>query len=374
MKIVYVSRSVIPSRTANSIHVMKMCQAFARDGHDVVLLRPEARGEYETGVQDIFDYYDVNKCFTVIKLPFLHPRKNSYRYLISTVVYCFFVLLEILRVKPDLVYGRYLYGCYVAAKMRFRTIFESHSPIRASRLANFIFKGIVQCKHFDRLIVISQALKDMYLATGLINGNKIRVAHDGADEIPDFEPMKDWPGRKGNLQAGYTGNLYAGRGIELILQLASSLKEVDFHIVGGTKNDLQRFKGNYDLPNIFFHDHVAPKEVYKYRNSFDVLLAGYQNKVSVWGGGGDTSKFMSPLKIFEYMASKKAIVASDLPVLREILSETNAILVAPDDLEAWKDAIRKLKDNTLRKKLGSAAHKAFRSKYTWDIRARNVIS
>jgi glycosyltransferase involved in cell wall biosynthesis len=83
---------------------------------------------------------------------------------------------------------------------------------------------------------------------------------------------------------------------------------------------------------------------------------------------------MSPLKIFEYMASKKAIVASDLPVLREILSETNAILVAPDDLEAWKDAIRKLKDNTLRKKLGSAAHKAFRSKYTWDIRARNVIS
>jgi len=374
MKIVYLSNSIIPSLTANSVHVMKMCQAFAKNGHEVVLVAPEIKGEYKSGVSDIFDYYGVSRCFTVRKLPFLNPKGNSYQYLLSTLIYCLFILLEILRVKPDLVYGRYLSGCYVAAKMRFKTIFEAHSPVWDSRLEKFIFKRIVRCKNFDRLVVISKALKNMYFATGHLNGSKIQVAHDGADEVPDFDALKNWPGREGNLQVGYTGNLYTGRGIEIMMQLAPLLKEVDFHIVGGTKKDLECFKESHDLPNVFFHGHVTPKEVYKYMNSCDVLLAGYQNKVSVWGGESDTSKFMSPIKIFEYMSGKKAIIASDLPVLKEILNEKTAIFVPPNDIKLWKAAICALKNSTLRKKLGDAAYKAFRAKHTWDIRARNIIS
>ena len=374
MKILYLSNSIIPSLTANSIHVMKMCQAFTKNGHEVVLVAPEAKREYKCGVSDIFDYYGVSRCFRVKKLPFFHPRGNSYRYLFSTLIYCFFILLEILRVKPDVIYGRYLCGCYVAAKMRFRTIFEAHSPVWDSRLEKFIFERIVRCKNFDRLVVISKALKDMYLATGRLNSSKIQVAHDGADEIPNFEELRNWPGREGNLQVGYIGNLYAGRGIEIMLQLASLLKEVDFHVVGGTKKDLARFKESHDLPNVFFHGHVTPKEVYKYLNSCDVLLAGYQDKVSVWGGESDTSKFMSPIKIFEYMSSKKAIIASDLPVLKEVLNEKTAILVSPNDIKLWKAAIHSLKNNTIRKELGDAAYKAFRANHTWNIRAGNVIS
>ncbi|MCK5232076.1 MAG: glycosyltransferase family 4 protein [Desulfobulbaceae bacterium] len=374
MKIVYLSNSIIPSHTANSVHVMKMCQAFAKNGHKVVLLAPEIKGEYKSGVGNIFDYYGVSRCFTVRKLPFLHPRKNSYRYLISTLIYSLFILLEILRIKPNIVYGRYLSGCYVAAKMRFRTIFEAHSPIWNSRLEKFIFERIVPCKNFDRLVVISNALKDMYLAKGHLNSSKIQVAHDGADEVSDFEALKDWPGRKSNLQVGYTGNLYVGRGIEIMLQLALLLKDVDFHVVGGTKKDMERFKKKHDLPNVFFHGHVTPKKVYRYLNSCDVLLAGYQDKVSVWGGEGDTSKFMSPIKIFEYMSSKKAIIASDLPVLKEVLNEKTAIFVPPNDIKLWKAAICALKNSTLRKELGNAAYKAFRANHTWNIRAKNVIS
>lgn len=373
MKIVYLSSSIIPARTANSVHVMKMCQSFARQGHKVVLIAPDAKGEYESGVGDIFDYYGVSQCFIIKKLPFLHPRKNSYRYLLSTFIYCMFILLEIHREKPDLVYGRYLCGCYVSAKMKFRTIFESHSPVWNSRLEKFIFKRIIQCKYLDKIVVISKVLKDMYLSTGCFKSDKIQVAHDGADEVPDFKALKDWQGREGNLQVGYIGNLYAGRGIEIILRLAFLLKEVDFHVVGGTKKDLARFKESHDLPNVYFYGHVAHKEVYRYMNSCDVLLAGYQNKVSVWGGG-DTSKFMSPIKIFEYMSSKKAIIASDLPVLHEVLNKKTAILVPPNDIKKWKSAICALKNSALRKELGEAAYNAFRANYTWDIRARNVIS
>jgi UDP:flavonoid glycosyltransferase YjiC (YdhE family) len=65
MKIVYISNSIIPSRTANSIHVMKMCQAFADNGHEVVLLAPDRYKEYENGVNDVYEYYGVRESFFI---------------------------------------------------------------------------------------------------------------------------------------------------------------------------------------------------------------------------------------------------------------------------------------------------------------------
>ena len=63
MKIVYISTAIIPSRTANSIQVMKMCQAFAKNGHNIILIVPNRQMEMEPGVDDVFDFYCVDKCF-----------------------------------------------------------------------------------------------------------------------------------------------------------------------------------------------------------------------------------------------------------------------------------------------------------------------
>ena len=71
MKILYLSKSIIPSRTANSINVMKMSQAFADNGHEVVLLAPNLKNKYEKGVTDIYEYYGVKKNFKIKKL--WHP-------------------------------------------------------------------------------------------------------------------------------------------------------------------------------------------------------------------------------------------------------------------------------------------------------------
>ena len=71
MNILYISKSIIPSRTANSINVMKMCQAFADNGHEVVLLAPNLKTKYEKNVNDIYEYYGVKKNFEIKKL--WHP-------------------------------------------------------------------------------------------------------------------------------------------------------------------------------------------------------------------------------------------------------------------------------------------------------------
>ena len=68
MKIVYISNSIIPSRTANSIHVMKMCQAFADNGHEVLLLAPNYKEQNEKGINDVFDFYGVRNSFKIKKI------------------------------------------------------------------------------------------------------------------------------------------------------------------------------------------------------------------------------------------------------------------------------------------------------------------
>jgi glycosyltransferase involved in cell wall biosynthesis len=83
---------------------------------------------------------------------------------------------------------------------------------------------------------------------------------------------------------------------------------------------------------------------------------------------------MSPLKLFEYMSAGKPIVASDLPVLREVLDEANAVLVDPEDADAWARALESLRDAGLRERLGVRARRDFLERHTWDIRARKVLA
>jgi len=80
------------------------------------------------------------------------------------------------------------------------------------------------------------------------------------------------------------------------------------------------------------------------------------------------------LKMFEYMAHKKAIISSDLPVLREVLNESNALLVQCDDFQQWANAIKSLQDKNKREKIAQKAYDDFITGYTWKIRAEQVLS
>lgn len=369
MKILYISKSTIPSRTANSVHVMKMCQAFSDIGHDVVLLAPHQKSKYEEGVKDVFDYYGVKKNFTIKKL--WHPalRVGSILYLLSIFFYL------VCNRKFDLVFGRFLHGCFAGALLNHKVVFESHEDILSEKNnRSYIFKRLIKNKNFIKLIVISQALKDIYLKNEHLNSFKIEVAHDGADEVLDFNQKVELLGPKNTIKVGYVGHLYKGRGIDKIFEFALKLKDMTFHIVGGLEEDIIYWKTycrNLKLNNVFFYGFVPPKETVKYRNSFDLVLAPYAKKVTI-KGIGDTSKFMSPIKIFEYMSNKKAIIASDIPVIKEVLNETNSILLDYNNVSLWISAIEKLRDVKTREMIANKALADF-YKYTWKNRAKQII-
>ena len=88
MRIVYISNSTIPSKAANSVHVMKMCQAFADNGHEVVLLAPDRKFQYEKKIHDIYDFYGVKKNFVIKKLWYPNIKGNF-------LIYTFYIYIFI---------------------------------------------------------------------------------------------------------------------------------------------------------------------------------------------------------------------------------------------------------------------------------------
>jgi glycosyltransferase involved in cell wall biosynthesis len=368
MKIVYLADSAIPSRTANSVHVMKMCQALSSLGHTVRMITPDFVNDTDNKIRDLFAYYGVRPVFEIIKVPCLFIIRKK-------IVNLFKAGKFIKEFKPDLAYGRSIQACFLASLLGIPTVFESHGRIWKNGLpASLLFRILIRRKAFHGLVVISDALKKIYLLKKLLTKDNIFVAHDGADDQESAEPLTSWPGRAGILQVGYIGHLFEGRGIEIIVTLAKQFDMADFHFIGGTETDITRWRVKNLPANVYFHGHVPPGEVARYRAMCDVLVAPYQKRVMVFGGRDETAQFMSPLKIFEYMASRKAIICSDIPVLKEVLNERNALLVDPEDVTAWKNSLTMLLNRNIREKFANQAYADFCQQYSWQKRAERILA
>ena len=174
---------------------------------------------------------------------------------------------------------------------------------------------------------------------------------------------------------GYFGHLYAGRGVEVIEAMADSRPDVLFLVFGGNESDVTVRRLANSRSNLHYIGHVPHPVAQEAMRSMDVLLMPYQKRVSIGVAGQDTAQWMSPMKMFEYMASGVPLVSSDLPVLREVLEEgRNALLVAPGDPRAWVAAVDRLAfDPGFAAYLGANAHVDYQQLYTWAARARQLL-
>lgn len=369
MRIVYLSASILPSETANSVQVMKMCAAFRRRGHEVHLI---ARGPDEDP-EPVFQRYGVAERFRIHRVGW--PRIRG----LGGWIYGRRARARVRDVgHADLLYARDVYSLYHLRDRGCPMIYEAHA-VPGSRLRRHLEGRLFREAHLRRLVVVSSALARAYgdLFPGLPRG-LISVAPDGADPAtPDPGTVRvQMRGRAPAFHVGYVGHLYGGKGMEIIAELVSMLPECEFHVVGGTAADVHRWRRRLDRENLHFYGHVPHAETATYLRCFDAVLAPYQRRVSVHGGGGDVGPWMSPLKVFEYMAAGRPIVASDLPVLREILEpEVTALLCDPDDPAAWAGALRRLRSEPeTARRLGAQAEAAFRQRYTWSRRVEAVLA
>lgn len=367
MRLLYLSISYVPSRSASSVHAMKMCAALARQGHHVELVTKDTPSRFEAGIDNDSAFYGVDGDFTITKLA--RPARRGGGLVFLRAVHR--LLAE--ATDLDLVYSRDLPAAWLAARQGHPVVFEAHG-LPQGAIARFALRRLLAARELKRLVFISEALRSLWQAEGLVPpGVDTLVAHDAADPMPELDsPILGSQA----LRVGYVGHLYGGRGVEIILEAARRLPEIEFHLVGGRERELAAWRAEPVPDNIAFHGFVPPAELPALYRTFDVLLMPYQRSVAVRSGHSDTARWMSPMKMFEYMATGKAIVSSDLPVLREVLEDgVNALLVAPEDAAAWTQAIETLAhDDDLRRGLGQRAQSDFFEHYTWSARAVAVLA
>jgi glycosyltransferase involved in cell wall biosynthesis len=365
VRVLYASLSYVPSRRASSVHVMKMCAAIARAGHEVRLLAKRSPDPADAGV-DVHAFYGVEG-FAVDLLP--RPARRG-----GGVVFAAATLAALVRARrrTDVVYSRDLVSALTALELGLPTVAELHGIPDGPRLRALV-RRVARHRRLRGVVVISEALRlDLVAADLAPTRAPIVVAHDAADP-PAAAPRRS---RAGRPRIGYVGNLYAGRGIELIVDVAGRMPDCDFELIGGSEKDLAVWRAKALPGNVALAGFVRPAELAARYAAFDVLLMPYpRSGIGVASGKSDTYRWCSPMKMFEYMATGAPIVSSDLPVLGEVLRHDHNALIAPADAPAsWQHAIRRLVDDPeLARRLADQAFADLVRDHTWDARVRQIF-
>lgn len=370
-RIAYLSSAQIPSNTANSIHVMKMCQALARAGHEVVLFAPDKGNRINVSDHDPYEYYGVEPIFKIC-YSLRRGRKGS------GTLYRWRCAWRVKRMGVNLVIGRGLASCCLASWLGVSTIYETHAPVEDDGvISRVLFAFLIRAPAFKCLVLITDALRRHFeQAWPTLKGRTV-VAPDGADRLSDCVKPIELAGTGERMQVGYTGHLYQGKGAELVVELAQVCPHFDFHIVGGTESDLQRLKKSHNIPdNLTLHGHQPHEQISSYVLAFDAVLLPNQPVVNLCSGTRDIGRWTSPLKLFEYMAAGRAIICSDVPVLQEVAEDgVNMLVCRYDNVSDWVSALERLaSDQALRVSLGRTAREQLISRYSWDVRAGKLLS
>lgn len=225
------------------------------------------------------------------------------------------------------------------------------------------------------VVAISGGVRDDLVALGL-DAASITVEHDGF-ELARFAmpPSRADARRELALPADvplvvYTGGLLEWKGVDVLVDAAREMPHAYFVVAGGLEADVARLRARAGgLANLRIDGFQAPDRVKLYLTAGDVGVVPNRAQPAI------SAKYTSPLKVYEAMAAGLALVASDLPSLREVLvHERDAVLVAPDDPRALAAGIgRLLGDATLRATI--AANLVARApQHTWDARAKRLVA
>jgi glycosyltransferase involved in cell wall biosynthesis len=347
-----------------------MCEAFADNGFKVELVYP--RRNNPSG-KDVFDYYGVKRNFRVTRLlalDFYLPGKfDSAAFFIKNFISSATLFLYSLLSSPDIIFSRDELPIYLLSLIKRNLVFEAHKLSNKRSLFYNRFK-----KMNFLLVTISNGLKDDFIKYGF-NPERIIVAPDGVDTSMFFHKVdKNAARSKLNLPRDnkiilYTGHLYGWKGADVLAKSAEYISDALFVFVGGVGAYLDTFKQKYGLiKNILILGHKPYSEMPQYLSAADVLVLPNSAKEEI------SLKYTSPLKLFEYMASGRPIVASKIPSILEVLNDRNAILVDPDNSKLLSDGIRRVLDNDeLMDKISKQALEDVQ-RFSWSNRARIIIS
>jgi glycosyltransferase involved in cell wall biosynthesis len=383
VRILYYADIRLPLERANGIQTMETCHALALSGHEVTLIvRPDTHAPR----RDPYEYYGLPRTagLTIEQAPVWGPepaRRLGYLsftlgramgrsradVLFTRDLGVAAMLAQVpLPLRPPFVYESHGYAPEVAAELP--RLIATARPASGRKLKRLAAREALVWNAAAGYVTITGALAEFL--TGLLGPREnLAVVPDGV-RLP---AERRWtPRPPDGATVGYAGHLYAWKGVDVLIEAIARLPQARALIVGGHEQepDLGRVRGlarRLGLEErITFTGLVPPMSVAGLLEKATILVLPNLPSAT-------SSTFTSPLKLFEYMAAGRAIVASDLPALREILRDGgNALLVPAGDPDALAAAIRRLLDDeALTERLSRQAFADARE-FGWDRRAARL--
>jgi glycosyltransferase involved in cell wall biosynthesis len=374
MKILYHHR--IRSKDGQYVHISEMVAAMRRQGHEVVMVGPSGFGAAAFGAGGGGWIKNLPKAI-------YETLEFSYNFLaFARLVGAWW------RHRPEAVYERYnlflLAGAWFKRLSGLPFVVEVNAPLSEERARHGGGLALgplarwgerVTWRAADHVVSVTGVLAQ-YVRAGGVPDHRIVIMPNGIDperyhDLPDSTEAKRRLGLGTGVMLGFTGFVRSWHGLDRVIQWMASApaaKAARLVIVGDGPavpelTAQARMLGITD--RVTFAGLVAPEKVAHYAAAFDIAL---QPAVTAYA---------SPLKIIEYMAAGCAIVAPDMPNIRELLDDgQTAVLFDPENPQAMARAIEKLiGDATLRRRLGDGAREAMtRRRLTWDGNAERTVA
>lgn len=366
MKIHYLATANIPSRTANSLQIIKMCEAFSLIGHNISLIVPNLICNNNS----IKNYYDLRKKIKIYKVGI----KKKYLSGIDSILTPIMILKKSLSLGNDIIITRNLVISFFLIILKKKHIFEIHDDLMVGgKKLSYIFKlfNLLNSKSILKLVFITHELKE-YIK------KKYNYSNNNFEILPDATDIKSEKNFKIKIlekkKIGYFGSIYNSRGIPLIIKLSKIDKNNDYFIYGGSKSEVKKII-IHESENLKIYPQISFKKVKKIIKKMDILLMPYTNKATISGDYGNIINFMSPMKMFDYLGAGKIIISSNIKVLREVLIDNfNSILIKDFlNIYKWKEQIDKV--NLKKKKYLKIKKNAILTslKFTWKKRAVKIL-
>ena len=355
MRLLYATSTTYPSPLANRVQILEMAKAFRELlGDDFLLGIGRNKGE-------------------PFPLPVVEVGANVRSYKLA------WKYLQIAREKEithifcreeKLLFFMWLYKLIMPRRFPEKLAFEIH---HLDHEREVWFQILIQ--HIPHIVSITNGTKEMLAARG-IPPERISVEPDAVNaeefDIPDtkLEVRSKLGLPLDKTIVMYTGALDPWKGVNVLYHAAELLPE-RFQVVtvGARQSHVIEFNQLYPpRPNFTTIGHVAHSQIPLYMRAADVMVIPNSGKTDI------SRHHTSPMKLFEYMAAKKPIVASDLPSIREIADETKAYMFEPDNAESLAEAIVKAAEDEAGAHQRVQVARSFVERFTWIGRARRIIS
>lgn len=376
-RVYYIANARLPNEKAHGIQLAKMCEAFVEAGFDLRLIVPNKRNELRGPLEE---FYGLKNKIMVTKLPVIDIWPASalgfnLSSLTFALSYFFYLLKKRLFGHGGIIYTIDLdqFSFFLIPFLGLPYFFETH----ATKNKSLLYWGFL--KKALGIITINSWIQKNLAEKFKLAPSKFLVFPNGID----FEMFSDQLSKKQsrlklNLLQNqkiivYLGRFYDWKGLGIVAPAAEFLpNEFVFYLVGGTELQFKDVTAAKNLPkNIICVGSRPYQEMPLWVAAADLVLV-------LGTKANDYSYYQtSPMKIFEYMAVKRPMVASRTPAVQEIVSESEAFFYQPDNPESLGIAVREAMADE--KKLSEITERAYKKviNYSWLNRAtaiKNFIS